>query len=85
MHGVVNCNHYTQGYLIVYLTKGMCDVYPWHSLISWQATYVGGELFHIEDIGSNEEEEDEEDDEEEGHHLPRPPVQEVRPGDHLNR
>ena len=42
-----------------------------------------GELFHFNDIGGNKEEEDEEDDEEEGHHFPRPPVQEVRPGDHL--
>ena len=42
-------------------------------------------LFHIKDTGGNEEEEEEEEDEEEGHHLPRPPVQEVRPGDHLQK
>ena len=46
---------------------------------------LGGELFvdDVDDIGGNEEEEEEEDEEEEGYHLPRPPVQEVRPGDHL--
>ena len=53
------------------------------SMELWYYGKLGGELFHVEDIGGNEEEEGEEDDEEEGHHFPRPLVQEVRPGDHL--
>ena len=46
---------------------------------------LGGKLFvdDVDGTGGNEEEEEEEDDEEEGYHLPRPPVQEVCPGDHL--
>ena len=37
----------------------------------------------LDDVVGSEEEDEEEDDEEEWHHFPRPPVQEVCPGDHL--
>ena len=44
---------------------------------------LGGELDELDDVVGSEEEDEEEDDEEEWHHFPRPPVQEVCPGDHL--
>ena len=53
--------------------------YPWQRDIEARMC----NLFNVDYISSDEEEEQEEDDEEEGHHLPGPPVQEVRPRDHL--
>ena len=53
--------------------------YPWQRDIEARIC----NLFNVDYISSGEKEEQEEDGEQEGHHLPGPPVQEVRPGDHL--